>query len=108
MPFPQIRDNGQTVELDLHGARVEDAVALTRKLLDEATRRGRSSVRLIHGHSTSDGMNYTIKRALYDLLEESSVAAQFGSVVRSEGSLLISLPIVAGGDTRRISFLDLQ
>ena len=54
MPYPRVDDDGQTVTLDLHGAPVDEAVRLARRLVREAARRGRRTVKIVHGQSTSN------------------------------------------------------
>ncbi|MFW5955218.1 MAG: Smr/MutS family protein [Rhodothermales bacterium] len=108
MPYPRLFDDGQTVELDVHGATVDDALRLVRRTVSEACRRGRASVRIIHGHSSSDpeARNRTIKHALYDELDRRAFGEMVTSVVHFEGSMLFALPVRTSLDPRRISLRD--
>ncbi len=110
MPFPSISDDGSVLELDLHGATVDEALRLARRALKEAGRRGRSSVRLIHGRSTdtSDPFVATIKRALYDELERGAYGDLVTGVIRMDGAMLLSLPVGGRVNPARISMLDIQ
>jgi hypothetical protein len=69
---PQLNDQGQTVELDLHGATVAEAARLIRSTLRVAHERGRRVVRVIHGRSTSDtaGSRRTIKNDFHRRLAD--------------------------------------
>ncbi len=75
MPYPTLDDDGQTVTLDLHGATVDEALGLARRVVAAAARRGRRNVRIIHGRSTSDRptRDRTIKQALHDLLDRGAL-----------------------------------
>ncbi len=108
MPYPRVDDDGQTVTLDLHGAPVDEAVDLARRLVREAARRGRSTVKIIHGESTSSGLyqNRTIKNVLYDLLDRNVLDAAVAHAWRAGGHLLLSLDITAASDPRPIRLLD--
>ena len=103
-----LRDDGQTVTLDLHGARVEEAVGLARRAVAEARRRGRSSIRLVHGSSTTGDGRRTIKDALHDLLHEGHLGVSMGSTIVGEDTLLISLGHAGRSDPRPITLLELH
>lgn len=70
MKQARVSDDGTTVELDLHGVYVDEAIALVEKAAAVASERGRSTLRVIHGSSSSDPLsrNRTIKHALEDVL----------------------------------------
>ena len=89
--MPRLDDDGHTVTLDLHGALVEDALALTVRLVREAARRGRTTVKLVHGHSTSSRLyqNRSIKHALHDLLDRGTLRNVVVHAWRAEGAVLI-------------------
>lgn len=67
----RITDQGSVVTLDLHGCSVEEGVYVVRRTLQEAHRRGRTKVDVIHGSSTSAHSRYdrTIKNELLARLE---------------------------------------
>ena len=100
MPYPTLQDDGATVTLDLHGATVAEAIRLTQVLVREAVRRGRRTVKLIHGRSTSDALrqNRTIKHELYALLEGGALDYAVTNVWRAEGHLLLALDPTATPD----------
>ena len=71
MKQPRLTDDGTAVELDLHGAYVDEAISLVRRVAALASERGRSTLRVVHGSSTSDPLarNRTIKYVLQDALD---------------------------------------
>lgn len=107
--MPRLDDDGTEVKLDLHGARVDEAIALAERTLALAAARGRSQVRLIHGSSTSAAThrNRTIKHALHQALDEGRWGRWVGSALRGDSQLLIALPLGSAADPRRLSLLDL-
>lgn len=110
MAYPRLHDDGITVTLDLHGAAVHDAVALAQATVHEAARRGRHSVKLIHGSSTSRRQyaNRTIKHALHDLLDAGALASFVYSSLRAEDYLTVSLSVTTPPDPAPIRLLDVQ
>lgn len=108
MPFPTLSDDGQTVTLDLHGATVTDAVDLAVRVVREAARRGRSSVKLIHGTSTSETAygNRSIKNELHDLLDQGSFGEAITSDWRADTYLLLSLNLGASTNSTPMRLLD--
>ena len=103
--MPSLHDDGHTVTLDLHGATVHEAEALADVVLQRAAARGRVSVKLIHGSSTSSQQyrNRTVKHAVQDL------AAAHPSVtdtLRSEGFLTCSLDVTAHTDPSKLTLRD--
>jgi DNA-nicking Smr family endonuclease len=105
--MPALRDDGHTVTLDLHGATVREAERLTDTTLRLAAARGRSSVKLIHGASTSsrEYRNRTIKHAVQDLAEmHSSVTG----VLRAGGYLTCSLDVTTRRDPASLSLRDVS
>lgn len=108
MPYPTLQDDGYTVTLDLHGATVDEALDLTRQVVREAARRGRSSIKIIHGTSTSNTAsgNRSIKQALYDLLDRQALEASITSAWRADGSLLLSLGISSARNPNMMRLLD--
>ena len=109
MPTPSLTDDGHTVTLDLHGATVDEALHLTRQLIYEADRRGRATVKLIHGSSTSEGRfrNRTIKSALYDALESGQFSDKVTGEWRSKNVLTLSLSLGMNPNGTRLRLLDL-
>lgn len=102
--MPSVRDDGTTVTLDLHGATVDDAIDATFRTLYLAEERGRQQMKIIHGSSTSRGPGdrRTIKRALYDLLDNGSLGAHTTTSMRSRNTLVLALDITASSDSTRI------
>ena len=107
--MPRLDDDGSEVTLDLHGARIDEALRLAEQTLALAAQRGRRQVRLIHGASTSarTHRNRTIKHALHDALEDGRWSQWVGATWRGDGALLISLPLGGTPDPRRLTLLDL-
>lgn len=90
---PRLEDDGQTITLDLHGARVAEAERLTEAVVIEAARHGRAIVRLIHGVSTSewgDGRR-TIKSAIHEMLDDVGFLRHVASVIREDGHVLLGI-----------------
>lgn len=108
MPRPKIKDNGQIVEIDLHGLWVDDALDAISDVIELSAERGRTSVRVIHGSSTSDNLahNRTIKHAFLHSLDNGAFPDVI-SVVRYEGKTLLSLASLSTQDPRPISLRDL-
>jgi hypothetical protein len=109
MVRPRLTDDGRTVVLDLHGASVDDAVRMIRRVARLASGRGRATLRVVHGSSTSDprARNRTIRHALNELLETGDLRPWAVDAVRAEGHTLIAL--AAGTpDPARLGQADLQ
>lgn len=109
MPSPRLSDDGQTVTLDLHGARVSEAERLIRRTVSLAAGRGRHRLTVVHGASTSDDLyrNRTIRHALYDLLDRGALDAWVTDAVRLDGSTVLALPVSSAPDPQRLSILDI-
>lgn len=109
MARPALLDDGTTVTLDLHGAHVDDALRMVQRTASLAAARGRATLRVVHGSSTSDARarNRTIKHALHALLDEGELPDVTGAF-RSEDVLLLSLDAATAHDRRRLSLLDLR
>ena len=107
--MPRLSDDGRTVTLDLHGARLHDAERLIRRVAALASEHGRHQIKVIHGASTSSAVyrNDTIRHTLYDLLDDGALDAWVTDYVRFEGHALLSLPLTGRPDTRRITMRDL-
>lgn len=110
MPYPTLHDDGITVVLDLHGATVDEALNLALEAVRAAHRRGRSSIKLIHGTSTSDSYSdrRTIKSALYALIDEGLLDDYINSSWRADGYLLISMDATARPDPTCIHLRELR
>lgn len=109
MPHPRLDDDGQSVTLDLHGARVADALDLAAALVDEAARRGRSTVRLVHGTSTADrGAERTIKAALTDALDRGDYDRHVSTAFRMDGVLILGLAPGPSPSADRLRLSDLR
>lgn len=106
--MPSLRDDGASVTLDLHGATVDEAIDLTFRTVYLAEERGRSRLKLIHGSSTSSGGYRTIKKALYELLDEGSLGAHATSTMRSRDYLVMALDLTAASDSTRIRLQDVM
>ncbi len=81
MKQARVKDDGTIIELDVHGVYVDEAIALVRKAAELAAERGRSTLRIIHGSSTSfeSTHNRTIKHEVQIALHEgiTGVASHF-------------------------------
>jgi len=108
MPTPRLHDDGASVTLDLHGATVDEAVDLSLQTVRLAATRGRSSVKLIHGSSTTRRAPHrrTIKRALHELLDNDAFPAQATEAWRAEDYLVLALDVAATPDPTKIRLLD--
>ena len=108
MKRPSLRDDGRTVELDVHGATVRDALMLLRQTLMLSESRGRATVKVIHGYSTSVGpaqLN-TIRSELHRLLDEGALS-EVRSDYRFAGMTTLALDHGQRSDRRRITMHDL-
>ena len=108
--MPRLADDGRAVTLDLHGATVDEAERLTRAAVREAARRGRATLRVVHGHSTTDrwGEARTIKSMLHDLLDARELAPHVAQSVRAEGRVLLGLAPAARSVPARLTLADPQ
>ena len=104
--MPRLDDDGRQVTLDLHGARVEDALGLALDVAREALRRGRSTLRIVHGHSTTSplGGSRTIKTAVLDALDDGDFGT--ASALRGEGATTLGLPLGGRADPARLRLSD--
>jgi DNA mismatch repair protein MutS2 len=66
--------------IDLHGLRVDEAIAKVDKFLDDALAAGLLSVRLVHGHGTG-----ALRRAICDHLREYPPVRHFRPGAPNEG-----------------------
>jgi len=99
----QLDDDGTTVMLDLHGLTVDDALAVTRQTLNLAENRGRTTLKIIHGHSTTGAPGQrTIKTALYNALNSGFLQRYQQNHHRQQGALLLSLNVGHAAQPARI------
>lgn len=110
MPGPTLHDDGSSVTLDLHGATVEEALDLARASIREAARRGRQTVKLIHGASTSSTLyrNRTIKHELQSLIESGETSRFISTQWQGEGYLLLGIVTSGSGNPARIRLEDVM
>ncbi|PEN12907.1 hypothetical protein CRI94_12960 [Longibacter salinarum] len=106
MPGPKIKDDGSMVTLDLHGLRVDDAIEVTYDTLRLAQDRGRASLKVIHGSSTSGAGRRTIKSALYRLLDRGMLVGGHVHVMKQRSYFTLSLDLTASTDPTPIRLLD--
>lgn len=109
MPTPRLHDDGTSVTLDLHGATVDEAIDLSLRTVRLAAQRGRASVKLIHGSSTTRGSpsyRRTIKRALHELLDDGAFRPEATEAWRAADVLVLSLSVTAATDPTRIRLHD--
>lgn len=108
MKQPSLTDDGTAVELDLHGAYVDEAINLVRRVVSLASERGRSTLRVVHGSSTSDPLarNRTIKHVLLDALDRGmrGVASHY----EMEDVTLLSLDSSSHRNPTPITLLDVR
>lgn len=86
-------DNGQRPVLDIHGCTVDQALSLTRALIAVSVKRGRDSLELIHGSSTSneEGRRRTIKNTLHSLIDDGMESRHVSQSFKSSSSMTIAL-----------------
>lgn len=109
MPHPRLDDDGQTVTLDLHGARVDEALDLAGSLVVQAARYGRATARIIHGASTAEaGAERTIKGALYAALDRGDFARHATSDYRMDGMLILGIAPAPAPRPGRLRLSDLR
>ncbi|MEM8602053.1 MAG: Smr/MutS family protein [Bacteroidota bacterium] len=101
----RLSDDGSTVTLDLHRVRVGDAESLIRRTIELAGERGRSTVRLVHGSSTSGGGARTIKHLVHTLLDEGALPF-VSSAFRTQDYAILSLGLGTRRDPRRLTLND--
>ena len=105
---PRLSDDGRTVTLDLHGARVDEAVGLLHRTARLAAERGRVTLRVVHGASTSGAHPRTIRGALHALLVDGALAPDVTGAVRFEGHALLSLRAAPRPDPTPLRLLDVM
>ena len=107
--MPRLSDDGRSVTLDLHGARIVDAERMILDAVRLAASRGRDRLTVVHGASTSSALyrNRTVRHALYDLLDDGALDEWVTDEVRFEGSTLLGFAPSGRPDPRRITLADL-
>ena len=109
MPRLRLDDDGQSLTLDLHGARVDQAVDLSHAAVVEAARYGRQTVRLVHGLSTTEaGAVRTIKTELLDAYDDGAFDRHATGAVRMEGVLILSIAPAPSPLAGRVRLADLR
>jgi len=89
---PHLIDDGSRPELDLHGCTVDEALFLTRQLIDVSVQYGRNSIKIIHGKSTTTNRGErTIKSALTGLVDSGDLNDAVNGAYKLDGYMLISL-----------------
>lgn len=108
--MPRLTDDGSSLTLDLHGARIAEAERMILGAARLGAERGRTRLTVVHGGSTSSALyrNRTIKHALYDLLDDGDLDRWVTDSVRLEGSTVLSLPLRGSSDLRRLTLADLR
>ena len=106
----RLHDNGHTVELDLHRVRVVEATDAFEETTVLAAERGRRTLRVVHGHSTTDprGEAATIKRAVQELLRSGYLDEYVASWVDQGGATLVGLLAAPAADPRPLRLSDLS
>lgn len=108
MARPRLDDDGRSLTLDLHGARLDEALELAQAAVVEAARYGRSTVRLVHGLSTTErGADRTIKTELLDALYHGDFDRHATGAVRMEGVLILSIAPAPSPRPGRLTLRDL-
>ena len=106
--MPRLDDDGQSVTLDLHGARVAEAVELAHTAAEASARRGRRTLRLVHGLSTTEaGAHRTIKTELADAWHGGDFDRWATDAVQLEGLLVLSLAPAPAPLVGRLRLADL-
>ena len=91
-PMPRLEDDGQRVTLDLHGVTVDRALDIALATAIEAARRGRSTLRVVHGASSCErGAEQTIRSELRDAVEAGEFSRHVTTHVYDDGAILLGL-----------------
>ena len=110
MPRPTVSDDGSSVTLDLHGATVREAEDLVIAGAEVAAESGRSTLRVVHGTSTTDwdGGNRTVKTAVLALLSSGDLDAWVASAHHAEGAVLLGLRPLGPPDREPLTLAELR
>ena len=108
--MPRLSDDGLSVTLDLHGARVPEAEGLVLAAAELAAECGRSTLRVVHGASTTDwdGGNRTVKTAVLALLSSGDLDAWVASAHHAEGAVLLGLRPLGPPDREPLTLAELR
>ena len=108
MRRPALKDLGQTVELDLHGASIPEAITLLRRTLMVSECYGRMSVKVIHGYSTSVNprKHTSIRDELYKMLDEGDLTAVVNHY-KGTGYTILSLGYGSPRNPNRITMREI-
>lgn len=90
-------DDGTNVTVDVHGCSVDDAVYIVRRSVQEANRRGRARVVVIHGMSSESGAGRTIKSDLERRLADGEFATWISGSAQDSVGGRTTLWITIGG-----------
>lgn len=106
---PTLSDTGSAVTLDLHGARIHEAEDLVLSAARLAASRGRSTLRVVYGASTTDRdhSNRTVKTAVLAMVDAGDLDGWIASEHISEGHATFGLALTGANDSRRIALADL-
>ncbi|MCB0717846.1 MAG: Smr/MutS family protein [Bacteroidetes bacterium] len=106
MRGPSLTDDGSTVTIDLHGLTVEAAVSVFARTIRLASERGRSTIKAIHGSSsTISPHDQTIRNRVREYVNndlESTIHAR----TLLDDYLIIGLPITHRTNSSRIKLTD--
>ena len=80
----RFEDDGDEVVVDVHGCSIDGALTIIRRTVQEAARRGRSRVVVIHGRSRADRPR-TIRGELMRVLERGEFDAWVTSSMQAAG-----------------------
>ncbi len=96
--FPKrFDDDGTNVTVDVHGCSIADAFYIVRRSVQEAFRRGRARVVVIHGLSAGSGSERTIKKDLERRLANAEFDAWISGSTQDHVGGRTTLWIIIGG-----------
>lgn len=110
MAYPSVHDDGQSVQLDLHGSKVRHAKRLFENTLLLACERGRSTVKVIYGTSTSvdDAFASSIKHTILDMLVSGEYSDLVSGYWETDGHALVSLIARGSPAPQRITIFEID
>lgn len=90
--MPRLDDDGHRIVLDLHGTDIAQALDVAEATIIEAARRGRTSLRIVHGASTAErGHDRTIRSELRDAVGHGDFDRHVTSHILDDTSMLLGL-----------------
>lgn len=99
--FPRrFDDTGTDITVDVHGCSIADAIYIVTRCAQEAYRRGRSRVVVIHGASAESGAERTIKSELERRLDDGSFEAWVSGQTQDGAGGRTTLWIIIGGQRK--------